>query len=91
LLHDVGDIVAPDNHSQVAAAMLQPYVSEATHWVIAHHGLFQGYYYYHLIGRDRDARERYRGHPHFQPGALPRPPALSGLRGLLRALGSNFV
>jgi predicted HD phosphohydrolase len=34
--------------------------------VIAHHGLFQGYYYYHLIGRDRDARERYRGHPHFQ-------------------------
>ena len=66
LFHDVGDIVAPDNHSQVAAAMLQPYVSEATHWIIAHHGLFQGYYYYHLIGGDRDARERHRGHPHFQ-------------------------
>ena len=29
-------------------------------------GLFQGYYFYHFLGRDRDAREQFRGHPHFQ-------------------------
>ena len=66
LLHDIGDIYAPDNHSDFAAAVLKPYVSEKTHWIVKHHGLFQGYYFYHHIGRDRDGREQYRGHPHFQ-------------------------
>lgn len=66
LLHDVGDSVAPDNHSALAAAILRPYVSEENHWVVLHHGVFQGYYYAHHIGEDRDARERYRGHPHFE-------------------------
>ncbi len=66
LLHDIGDVIAPDNHGAAAAAVLRPYVSEATHWVVKHHGLFQGYYYFHHVGRDRDARERYRGHPHFE-------------------------
>ena len=66
LLHDIGDIYAPDNHSEFAATVLQPYVSEKTHWIVKHHGLFQGYYFYHHLGGDRDGRERYRGHPHFQ-------------------------
>ena len=66
LLHDIGDVYAPDNHSAFAAAVLRPYVSERTHWVVKHHGLFQGYYFYHHLGRDRDAREQFRGHPHFQ-------------------------
>ncbi len=66
LLHDIGDIYAPDNHSEFAAAVLKPYVSEETYWVVKHHGLFQGYYFYHFLGRDRDAREQFRGHPHFQ-------------------------
>ena len=66
LLHDIGDLYAPDNHSAFAAVVLQPYVSERTHWVVKHHGLFQGYYFYHHLGRDRDAREQFRGHPHFQ-------------------------
>jgi predicted HD phosphohydrolase len=34
--------------------------------VVEHHGLFQGYYFYHHLGRDRDVREQFRGHPHFQ-------------------------
>ena len=62
LLHDVGDTVAPDNHSQVAAAILRPYVSEKNHWIVEHHGLFQGYYYFHHVGLDRNARDRHRGH-----------------------------
>jgi predicted HD phosphohydrolase len=66
LLHDIGDTLAPDNHSQLAAALLRPYVSDRTHWVVQHHGIFQGYYYFHHIGLDRDERERHRGHPYFQ-------------------------
>ena len=66
LLHDIGDVIAPDNHSALAAAVLRPYVSEATHWTVLHHGLLQGYYFFHHIGQDREARERYRGHPQFE-------------------------
>jgi predicted HD phosphohydrolase len=43
LLHDIGDILAPANHSQAAAAVLAPYVSEKNLWFVQHHGLFQGY------------------------------------------------
>ncbi|MFQ6024239.1 MAG: HD domain-containing protein, partial [Acidiferrobacterales bacterium] len=66
LLHDIGDILAPDNHSQVAAAILRPFVSEKNYWIIAHHGLFQGYYYYHHIGENRHGREQFRDHPYYQ-------------------------
>ena len=66
LLHDIGDVLAPANHSQVAAALLQPYVSEKNHWIVKHHGVFQGYYYFHFYGLDREAREKYRDHEHYQ-------------------------
>ena len=66
LLHDIGDALAPENHSQVAAAILRPYVSERNHWVIQHHGLFQGRYYFQHVGRDPDARDAFRDHPHYQ-------------------------
>ena len=66
LLHDIGDILAPDNHSALAAAVLRPFVSQATYWIILHHGIFQGYYFWHHSGGDRNARERYRGHPQFE-------------------------
>ena len=65
LLHDIGDVLAPANHSQVAAALLAPYVSEKNRWIVAHHGLFQGYYWFHFAGHDRHARDRYRSHEHF--------------------------
>jgi predicted HD phosphohydrolase len=66
LLHDIGDILAPANHSQVAAALLAPYVSEKNYWIVKHHGLFQGYYYFQFMEQDRNAREKYRTHPHYQ-------------------------
>lgn len=66
LLHDIGDTIAPENHSELAASLLQPYVSAGTHWIIKHHGVFQGYYYFHHVGQDRNARERFRGHPMFE-------------------------
>ena len=65
LLHDVADCFAPENHSEAAAALLAPYVDEETHWVVKHHGIFQGYYYFHHLGGDRHARERYTDSPHY--------------------------
>ena len=62
LVHDIGDELAPFNHSELAAAVIQPYVAEEVHWVILHHGVFQSYYFAHHLGGDRDARDRYRGH-----------------------------
>ena len=65
LLHDIGDTIACANHSDLAATMLQPFVSEENYWIVKHHGVFQGYYFFHHLGLDRDAREAYRGHPLF--------------------------
>ena len=66
LLHDVGDLLAPYNHGEFAAAAAGAvYIDEANHWMLAHHHAFQGYYYFANLGLDRDMRERYRGHPHF--------------------------
>ncbi len=62
LLHDLGDGLAPYSHSELAAAILRPFVSERTYWIIKHHGVFQMYYYAHHLGGDRNARERYRNH-----------------------------
>ena len=69
LVHDVGDSLAPYNHPELAAAMLKPYVSPETHWIVHHHGIFQGLYYFHHLGRDRHVREAYRGHEHFEATA----------------------
>lgn len=66
VLHDIGDQLAPSNHADFAAAVLQPFVSPATHWMVQHHGIFQGYFYFHHIGKDRFEREQYRGHPAFE-------------------------
>ena len=53
------------NHPDLAAALLKPWVSEKLHWIVAHHGIFQGYYFWHHIGMDRNARDRFRGHAWF--------------------------
>ena len=66
LLHDIGDELAPMNHSEYAAAILKPYVSEKTHWIIEKHGEFQMYYYAHHLGTDRFKREKYKDHKYYQ-------------------------
>ena len=65
LLHDIGDDLAPMNHSDFAAAILKPYVREEVHWVVAHHDVFQMAYYAHHLGKNPNARERYRDHPFY--------------------------
>ncbi len=65
LLHDIGDELAPYSHSEMAAAILRPFVSDKLYWIIKTHGVFQMYYYAHLTGGDQHARERYRDNPWF--------------------------
>jgi predicted HD phosphohydrolase len=66
LLHDIGDTLATFNHPDVAAAILKPFVSEADHWMVQHHGIFQGYYFFHHLGLDRDLREQYADSPYYE-------------------------
>jgi len=65
LLHDIGDTLGPANHADVAAVLLEPYVSEANHWMVKHHAIFQGYYFFHYMGLDRNLRDQYKDHPHY--------------------------
>ncbi|HEX9473720.1 MAG TPA: phosphohydrolase [Steroidobacteraceae bacterium] len=69
LLHDIGDTLGTYNHAEVAAAVLKPFVSEANHWMVEQHGIFQGYYFFHHIGMNRDMRETFRDHPYFAQAA----------------------
>ncbi len=63
LFHDIGDELAPYSHSEMAASILRPFVSEKVYWIIKHHGVFQMYYYAHHAGGDRDAREVFAESP----------------------------
>jgi predicted HD phosphohydrolase len=63
LLHDIGDTLGTYNHADIGAALLKPFVSEQNHWMMANHGIFQGYYFFHYLGLNRDARDAYRDHP----------------------------
>jgi len=65
LIHDLGDELAPENHSQLAAAIIRPYVRPEVTWVLEHHGIFQMAYYADKLGLDKDARDRYRTHKWF--------------------------
>jgi predicted HD phosphohydrolase len=66
LLHDIGDTLCSVNHADLAASILKPFVSDKNHWMVENHTPFQGYYYFHHIGLDRHAREKFRGHPFFE-------------------------
>lgn len=65
LVHDVGDILGPANHADIGAAILKPFVSEQNHWIMEQHGIFQGYYFFHFLGADRNLRDQFEGHPWF--------------------------
>ena len=65
LMHDIGDTLGSLNHADVAAAIVKPFVSERNHWMVEKHAIFQGYYFFHHLGLDRDLREQFRGHEWF--------------------------
>ena len=66
LLHDIGDELAPLNHAEYAAAVLKPYVSKKTHWIIEKHGIFQMYYYAHHLGGNKNERDKFKDHKYYQ-------------------------
>ncbi len=66
LIHDIGDTLGTYNHSELAATILQPFVSEKNHWIVKHHGIFQGYYFFHHVGLDRNMRDQYKENEHFR-------------------------
>jgi predicted HD phosphohydrolase len=62
LLHDIGDTLASYNHADLAAAVLKPFISDANHWMVEKHAIFQGYYFFHFLGLNRDLRDQFKGH-----------------------------
>ena len=66
LLHDIGDELAPLNHSEYAASVLKPYVSKKTHWIVEKHGEFQMYYYAHHLGGNKNQRDKYKNHRYYK-------------------------
>jgi predicted HD phosphohydrolase len=70
LIHDIGDGLAPQNHDQMAAAIVRPFLREECTWVVEHHGAFQMVYYaHHYDGWNRFERETWRDHPYY-PSAV---------------------
>jgi predicted HD phosphohydrolase len=64
LLHDIGDTLGAYNHPDIAAAIIKPFVSEELLWITQHHGIFQGYNFFHYLGLDRNMRDKFAGHEH---------------------------
>ena len=65
LLHDIGDIYAPYNHDEYAAAILRPFVREQCSWCVQTHGDFQMVYYGHHVGGNPNKRDQFAGHMYF--------------------------
>jgi len=66
LFHDLGFSVCPENHGEFSAALLVNYISERHFWMLCHHAVFLNYHAKTHPDVDYNAREKFRGHPHFQ-------------------------
>lgn len=66
LMHDVTEMLVFDNHAELSAELMRPFVSEANRWMLEHHSAFQIYYMGEHLGLPKDMREQWRGHPHFE-------------------------
>jgi predicted HD phosphohydrolase len=66
LLHDIGDTLGTYNHADLAATILEPFVSEKNYWMVKHHGILQGYYFFHYFGMDRNKRDAFKNHEHYE-------------------------
>ena len=65
LLHDVGEALGPFNHGEVAAAVLRPFVSHAHYWMLAHHPVFQVYFFGQHLGLDPNERDEFITSPYY--------------------------
>ncbi len=65
LLHDIGESLGPFNHGEVVAAILRPFIAEANYWMLAHHPVFQVYFFGQHLQIDPNERDAYRDSPYF--------------------------
>jgi predicted HD phosphohydrolase len=65
LFHDVGESLGPFNHGEVAAAILRPFISDANYWMLAHHPIFQVYFYGQHLGIDPNERDQFITSPFY--------------------------
>ena len=65
LFHDVFEDLAVKNHGELSAAMLAPWISPKSQWLLAHHEIFQGYYYFHYYGVSNTTRDMFQNHPYY--------------------------
>ena len=68
LVHDIGDTLTPLNHADLGAAIVKPWVPESYHWMVKHHDVFQGYYFWHYFGLDRNARDVFKSNEFYEAG-----------------------
>lgn len=61
LLHDIGDTLGSYNHPDIAAAILKPFVGPENLAMVERHGIFQGYYFFHHLGMNRNLRDQFAG------------------------------
>ncbi len=66
LLHDIGFVACPASHGEFAAELLGSYVSDRNYWMLQRHAIFQNLHSPELPGVDKNEREKWRGHPHFE-------------------------
>lgn len=69
LLHDIGFTIAGPSHGEFAAALLRPYVSERSRWVLEMHQIFQTHHAHEHPHFDGHERDRFLGHPYFADAA----------------------
>lgn len=66
LLHDIGEVYSVRNHAAVSAEILKPYISADNYWLLIHHQIFQGHYYFDKIGLDKNMRDKFKDHPMYE-------------------------
>jgi predicted HD phosphohydrolase len=59
LIHDAGELVSGTNHAEVAAALLRPYVSRDSYFIVRTHMEFQLKHYGDQVLLPTDMRDRY--------------------------------
>lgn len=65
LLHDFGDLLAPYNHGELIATILKPFIQEKNYWMLRHHPVFQGYYWWDKVGVNNNQRNKYKDYPYY--------------------------
>jgi predicted HD phosphohydrolase len=65
LFHDLGEALSDNHHGRVAAELLSPWISKRRTWLLVQHVAFQQFHFVNHPSVDRNARDRFIGHPFY--------------------------